>query len=84
MLPGPFQILLLTNILRYFDAGEDNYEESGTVDFSQISIKVSYNVLADGFYAVSDRRIKKDFTRSNTAESLAKLLPAGDGLSLRG
>lgn len=59
---------------RYFDVGEDNYEESGTVDFSQISIKVSYNVLADGFYAVSDRRIKKDFTRSNTAESLAKLL----------
>lgn len=49
----------------------DNYPEDANIS---TGLKVANSVVAKGFFAVSDRRIKKDFTQVSTAESLSKLL----------
>jgi len=48
-------------------------DDTGTNDFTDIGIKVKSDVLATTFWAYSDKRIKKDFSRVNQAETLAKL-----------
>lgn len=61
---------------KYFDNGENHYDVSdGDQTFDDVSLIVNGAILSedDGFYAVSDRRIKKDFSRVNQAESLAQL-----------
>jgi len=58
---------------RYFYDGENNYPGGSNTDFEEISVRADQYMLADGYYAASDRRIKKDLSHVDQAASLAKL-----------
>jgi|GEM_PF-736764 len=64
-----------TEYHQYLASGVTKFHiNSGKKTFEKISLRVASRMLADGYYAASDRRIKKDFSRVNTAEALANLL----------
>lgn len=60
---------------RYFHDGENDYpqDNNGTEDFNKISLQADGAMLAEGYYAASDRRIKKNLFRVDKALALARL-----------
>jgi len=58
----------------YTNTGVKVSSSFGNASFDNISLRAAGTVVAEGYYAISDKRVKKDFSRVNAAEALAQLL----------
>ncbi|MBK8965964.1 MAG: tail fiber domain-containing protein [Lewinellaceae bacterium] len=72
----PIEVLGGNNIIYPLGPPVTGYGSGGILNsFTNNNIAAAFqgDIVANVFFAVSDKRIKKDFTSVNTAESLAKL-----------